>query len=407
MAVHNSTIDKAGNGLFTTRPFRQGELVTEYSGQNLTHPDQNMQPWQSPDRPDSSNDRLRNGGGIFGTSSSTRCGPEKVKASRLRVQTHIAANGRVVIAGDQRPILGSGGGSFANHAATGWNAKLVSVGTDLYLEATKDIPADEEVFLHYSSVAGLGVAMGEKQYKECVDKTNFETDRPYVELVTAPLPGLFGSDGYQVFTPDGLLDRLPVAAIRESDFTDEVFQSVEGGECDPGDCTRSQTTAKDSKGWVAQVADTMTQELQEIGVLQGWETPPKIPRPNAIVALKSTALESSTVRPAPADATPNADAEGGAAECSGVQARPGGVQAAHADAAPPGSLRHLAVQDVPLSVLVALQDDTKLWIKPLGAGTGERQEPKKHDTDGWILITLEAGQMLIFRQLIHTHTIAL
>ena len=75
--VQTSTIDGAGCGLFAASRFVRGDRITEYCGQ------------------------------LMNTDS----------AKKSRVQTHMCAvpgGGRLCIAGFRTPVIGKGGGSFAN-----------------------------------------------------------------------------------------------------------------------------------------------------------------------------------------------------------------------------------------------------------------------------------------------------
>ena len=102
--MRKSTIPDAGNGLFATRDFAKGELVTEYAGRSMR---------------------------------------DQFVAAECKVQTHIAhvsaSRQRQLgldpyIYGDHNPIPGRGGGSFANHSST--KSRTVDTGRQVIFAST-------------------------------------------------------------------------------------------------------------------------------------------------------------------------------------------------------------------------------------------------------------------------------
>lgn len=124
--IKKSQIENAGNGLFATRYFKKGEVVTKYSGEIISRKDA---------------DELR--------------GKEK--------DTHFfaIAMGREVISGltDPKEAFGKGGGSFANDSrgnkSLPYNGKLQVIhdekkGQDSgYITAISDINPGDEIFVNY------------------------------------------------------------------------------------------------------------------------------------------------------------------------------------------------------------------------------------------------------------------
>ena len=116
----------AGNGLFAKWAFRKGDIITEYSGDQMT---------------------LR-------------------EAKSQSIQTHIArqATGTYMY-GLRQPVTGQGGASFANHASPP-NAERDEVGNTLYLKAKALIRPTEEITIFYGKPGSLSykVAMGTARF---------------------------------------------------------------------------------------------------------------------------------------------------------------------------------------------------------------------------------------------------
>lgn len=122
VAVRKSTIEAAGNGLFATRAFRSGELVTKFQGR--------------------------------------RVGRDVALALRAAGEGHyiftLSAQ-HSFIDGIRTPRRGAGGGSFANHGATSAsrNAKLhviVDRATGVetaWVKATRAIAVGDEILVSY------------------------------------------------------------------------------------------------------------------------------------------------------------------------------------------------------------------------------------------------------------------
>jgi SET domain-containing protein len=115
VAVKKSTIAGGGLGLFATRPFLQGDIVTGYAGRELTRAEA---------------DRMR------------RADP--AKASHIRK----TGDQRYVIDGIRRPQDGRGGGSFTNHSDEP-NCRFQNIGAKVYLVARTNIHKGEEMFINY------------------------------------------------------------------------------------------------------------------------------------------------------------------------------------------------------------------------------------------------------------------
>ena len=148
--VRESELDTAGRGLFSTRNFSKGSLITEYAGNRLA-------------------DRL----------AAADCFP----------QTHIICmpaghhlGNAVYIDGDREPVPGNGGGSFANHKdfIKDCNAMFVlrqvpnrdegtQMDSKIYLEATCDINAEQEIYVKCGNDGNLDVMMGRKRYIRTTD----------------------------------------------------------------------------------------------------------------------------------------------------------------------------------------------------------------------------------------------
>jgi hypothetical protein len=117
--VKPSNIPTAGLGLFSgpRKAFLKGEIITEYCGRVITRLE--------------ANERRR-------------------RDSRLASHMRATGDHRYIIDGLRNPRDGLGGGSFANQGP-GINAKIINVGDKVYLMATKNIPNNEEVLVHYGA----------------------------------------------------------------------------------------------------------------------------------------------------------------------------------------------------------------------------------------------------------------
>lgn len=122
-----------GLGLFAMWQFSKGDIITEYAGKGVT--------------------------------------VEEAKSKR--VQTHIARAGGSYVYGLRRPVVGKGGGSFANHDAKP-NAFLIEVGNKLYLKASQEIAPEAEITISYGKEGSLAkkVAMGTAKFKNPLQKNN-------------------------------------------------------------------------------------------------------------------------------------------------------------------------------------------------------------------------------------------
>ena len=136
--VQASLIPGAGRGLFAQRSFRKGQLITLYDGQKLS---------------------------------------DGFAAARCFPQTHInhcsrTYHGRdggqhgndIYIDGIRDPEAGCGGGSFANHKQykRDCNADFTIVLNDVYLTATCNISAAEEIYV-YCGNGDVDIMMGKKR----------------------------------------------------------------------------------------------------------------------------------------------------------------------------------------------------------------------------------------------------
>ena len=119
--VANSRIECAGNGLFASKYFKRGEYITLYDGETLTK----KQAWKRP------------------------------------CLTHMAGREGVIVDGLKQPIVGRGGGSFANGSQLyhDSNAKIVAWLGYLVLRAKTNIEPDNEIIVHYGR-RGFLLAMG-------------------------------------------------------------------------------------------------------------------------------------------------------------------------------------------------------------------------------------------------------
>lgn len=120
VTVKPSLLPHAGNGLFTLRRFLKNELITEYCGKRIS--------WEE--------------------ACQLRC---LGKHSHIRKITAL----HEAIDGLREPVLGQGGASFANDDPDKINAVFTGRfdhGTAMervYLKATRDLEADEEVYVSY------------------------------------------------------------------------------------------------------------------------------------------------------------------------------------------------------------------------------------------------------------------
>ena len=119
--VGPSTMPGARRGLFAGDcAFEQGEIITRYEGLTL---------------------RLE-------------------EARRRAVQTHMASlSYGLVVSGLRQPMVGRGGGSFANDCPGRYNAEKYTWLGQIFLRATRRISPGEEVFWPYGA-QGFEVAMG-------------------------------------------------------------------------------------------------------------------------------------------------------------------------------------------------------------------------------------------------------
>ena len=137
VAVRASKIEGAGRGLFATRRFEEGDVVTEYVGDVV----------------------------------------ERDAARNLPVQTHLMSVEGVRIDGLKSPRDGVGAGSFvndpfdpdANAPTYDYNVTAVTLRGDdalnrIVLRATKRIDDGDEVYFNYGG--GRDVAMGRAQFQE-------------------------------------------------------------------------------------------------------------------------------------------------------------------------------------------------------------------------------------------------
>ena len=127
VCVKQSSLPNANMGLWATRPFHKNQVITEYDGDVIT--------WDQ-----AINEQLR------------------FRSSHFRSLMF----GDSVIAGLEEPVCGRGGGSFANdnHVV---NAKFIKtekeghrsgrtgllVMAQIWLKATRDIMAGDEIFVNY------------------------------------------------------------------------------------------------------------------------------------------------------------------------------------------------------------------------------------------------------------------
>lgn len=130
VAVSASTIPGAGLGLFATRAFASGALVTAFDGELLS--------------------------------------PAELRAAELR--THTVQHDGLIVAGLREPVLGRGGGSFANDCTGSLvgrrpNAELHLHELDLgrlFLRVRRGqrIEPGDEIFVSYGSGASRAARMG-------------------------------------------------------------------------------------------------------------------------------------------------------------------------------------------------------------------------------------------------------
>ena len=136
--VQASLIPGAGRGLFAQRSFRKGQVITLYDGQKLS-------------------DRF----------AAARCFPQTHinHCSRTYHGRHGGQHGNdIYIDGIRDPEAGCGGGSFANHKQykRDCNADFTIVLNDVYLTATCNISAAEEIYV-YCGNGDVDIMMGKKR----------------------------------------------------------------------------------------------------------------------------------------------------------------------------------------------------------------------------------------------------
>lgn len=121
VSVRPSRMAGGGKGLFADRVFAKGDIITRYSGRKISR---------------SEADRLRR--------------EDAGNASHMRK----TGDQRFIIDGLREPVVGRGGGSFANQAhgpADANNAKFHNVGGGVVLVATKPIRRGGEVTIFYGT----------------------------------------------------------------------------------------------------------------------------------------------------------------------------------------------------------------------------------------------------------------
>ena len=118
--VAESRIEGAGNGLFVSKFFKRGDFITLYDGETVTR----KEAWQRP------------------------------------CLTHMAGREGVIVDGLKEPIVGKGGGSFANgtRLSRDANAQIVAQLGNLVIRAKEDIQANSEILVHYGR-RGYDLAM--------------------------------------------------------------------------------------------------------------------------------------------------------------------------------------------------------------------------------------------------------
>lgn len=120
--VSESRIEGAGNGLFASKWYKRGDYITQYDGEIVTKKEALLRP----------------------------------------CLTHMAGREGVIVDGLKDPILGRGGGSFANGSrlSRGANAEIVSCLGYLVVRAKEDIPSGSEIIVCYGR-RGFDLAMKE------------------------------------------------------------------------------------------------------------------------------------------------------------------------------------------------------------------------------------------------------
>ena len=124
ITVRPSTILNAGNGLFSLREFKKGEVITEYSGEVISHAEASLDK-----------------------------GPE------YRSHFRSLESMSTVLAGLKEPVMGQGAASFPNdiRAKSRYNSEFYtrwdeSKGRNrVYIKATKPIHPGEEIFVSYGA----------------------------------------------------------------------------------------------------------------------------------------------------------------------------------------------------------------------------------------------------------------
>ena len=124
IVVKPSNIENAGMGLFAQRDFKRGEYITLYDGEIVT----------------------------------------RKEAWTRQALTHMASREGIVVDGLKVPLVGRGGGSFANSALSSGcaNAEIVANLGRLIVRAKKDIAFDDEILVFYGR-RGFTIACAEKK----------------------------------------------------------------------------------------------------------------------------------------------------------------------------------------------------------------------------------------------------
>jgi hypothetical protein len=120
--VTESLIKGAGNGLFASKFYKRGDYITLYDGEIVSR----KEAWHRP------------------------------------CLTHMAGREGVIVDGLKEPIVGRGGGSFANGSklCRETNAEIVACLGCLVLRAKEDIESHSEIIVHYGR-RGFDLAMNE------------------------------------------------------------------------------------------------------------------------------------------------------------------------------------------------------------------------------------------------------
>jgi hypothetical protein len=124
ITVRPSTIPNAGNGLFSLREFKKGEVITEYSGEVISHAEASLDK-----------------------------GPE------YRSHFRSLESMSTVLAGLKEPVMGQGAASFPNdiRARSRYNSEFYTRWDEsngrnrVYIKAIKPIQPGEEIFVSYGA----------------------------------------------------------------------------------------------------------------------------------------------------------------------------------------------------------------------------------------------------------------